>query len=318
MGNGRGASRPRFRLLPTVLLTLAILVLPSIVYAWGRTSSSFTIEKVVVDGAQHVKEKRLKRLIRRDYMARNLFTVTSDDVEKTLARVPYVADVAVNRDFPHTLRVTVREHQPVAHVYAANSWFTVSAEGHVIAAAGKAAEGTAAAGVGQSGLEGQGAGASSAGVARAATATVAGVGGLFEGGADSTADEAAGLEDEDTMHTLREGPQGASLRLPRLVSDDVLKPGRLIRDEDTLLAVGVIARLPKALREGLDIAIVKEGSVTFLYKDGLEAVWGDRERAAAKAVAFRAVMKRYRASDVRCTYIDVSVPDRVLGRPVLE
>ena len=43
MTRARRASRPRFRLLPTVLLTLAILGLPTVVYAWGRSSSSFDI-----------------------------------------------------------------------------------------------------------------------------------------------------------------------------------------------------------------------------------------------------------------------------------
>jgi len=43
-----GANRPRFRLLPTVLLTVAILGLPTAVYAWGRTSSSFVIHSIEV------------------------------------------------------------------------------------------------------------------------------------------------------------------------------------------------------------------------------------------------------------------------------
>ena len=36
MAKGGGSSRPRFRLLPTVLLTAAILAVPTVVYAWGR------------------------------------------------------------------------------------------------------------------------------------------------------------------------------------------------------------------------------------------------------------------------------------------
>ena len=76
MTRARGASRPRFRLLPTVLLTLAILGLPTVVYAWGRSSSSFDITTVEVAGTRLVPEKRALRLLRRDYAGHNLFTVT--------------------------------------------------------------------------------------------------------------------------------------------------------------------------------------------------------------------------------------------------
>jgi hypothetical protein len=138
MARGRGASRLRFRLVPTVLLTLAIIVLPTVVYAWGRSSSSFTIDKVVVSGSKRVPEERLQRLLRRDYIGRNLFTVTSADVRKTFGRVSYVAAVSVDRDFPATLRVRVEEHIPVASVLAGNRWYAVSTEGFVIRSIGVA------------------------------------------------------------------------------------------------------------------------------------------------------------------------------------
>ena len=84
MTRARRASRPRFRLLPTVLLTLAILGVPTVVYAWGRSSSSFDIAKVRVAGARLVPDKRALRLLQHDYSGRNLFTVTGGDVRKTL------------------------------------------------------------------------------------------------------------------------------------------------------------------------------------------------------------------------------------------
>ena len=85
MTRARRASRPRFRLLPTVLLTLAILGVPTVVYAWGRSSSSFDIATVRVAGTHLVPDKRALRLLHHDYSGRNLFTVTGGDVRKTLA-----------------------------------------------------------------------------------------------------------------------------------------------------------------------------------------------------------------------------------------
>ena len=68
MTRARRASRPRFRLLPTVLLTLAILGVPTVVYAWGRSSSSFDIVHVRVTGTRLVPDKRALRLLTRDYV----------------------------------------------------------------------------------------------------------------------------------------------------------------------------------------------------------------------------------------------------------
>ena len=143
MAKGRGASRPRFRLVPTVLLTLAILLLPTAMYAWGRSSSSFTIDKVVVTGADLVPQQSLQRLLRREYLGRNLFTVTTDDVRGTLKSLPYVATATIDRDFPATLHVRIEEHQPVAYVLADGRWYVVAADAYVITALKSASETTA-------------------------------------------------------------------------------------------------------------------------------------------------------------------------------
>ena len=110
MTRARRASRPRFRLLPTVLLTLAILGLPTVVYAWGRNSSSFDITSVRVAGARLVPEKKALRLLRQDYAGDNLFTVTGGDVRKTLAPLCFVKSASIDRDFPETLAVTITEY----------------------------------------------------------------------------------------------------------------------------------------------------------------------------------------------------------------
>ena len=131
MANGRGASRPHLHLLPTVLLALAILALPTAVYAWGRSSSSFSIERVVVTGDSLVKEQRLKRLLREDYLGRNVFTVTNKDVRKTLGPLPYVATATVDRDFPVTLRVHIRSTSP-SPTFAGDRWYVISNDAYVI------------------------------------------------------------------------------------------------------------------------------------------------------------------------------------------
>ena len=140
MTRARRASRPRFRLLPTVLLTLAILAVPTAVYAWGRTSSSFGIATVRVTGTHLVPEKRALRLLREEYAGRNLFSVTGGDVRKTLAPLCFVRGARIDRDFPETLAVTITEYEPAAYALAGSRWYVVDREGYVICSAAVAAE----------------------------------------------------------------------------------------------------------------------------------------------------------------------------------
>jgi cell division septal protein FtsQ len=326
MARGRGASRLRFRLVPTVLLTLAIIVLPTVVYAWGRSSSSFTIDKVVVSGSKRVPEERLQRLLRRDYIGRNLFTVTSADVRKTFGRVSYVAAVSVDRDFPATLRVRVEEHIPVASVLAGNRWYAVSTEGFVIRSIGvaerdAATTGESAAGDGAAGgvpeadgEVGAGSPAASPSPEPSPSAAADGAAALDDGAIDADAE----VQTADELAELREGPPGSGRSMPRLAAAGVVTAGRELGDPDARLAVAVVAGMPQTLRERVAVAVAENGWVTLRFSDGLEAVWGSGERSLAKGKAMRLVLEEYEKKAVRCTYIDVSAPDRVLARPVLE
>jgi cell division septal protein FtsQ len=294
-----------------VLLTLAILLLPTAVYAWGRTSSSFSIEKVVVTGADLVPQQRLQRLLRKDFLGCNLFTVATDDVRETLKPLQYVAAVAIDRDFPTTLRVHIEEHEPVAYVFAGKRWYVVASDAHVIAAIKTSSEATAT-------VAGSGA---DAGLAvddpSASTPSPAG-----QPASDAAGGEAAGGDQVDggakDLALLEAGPSGVEPRLPRLAAAGRVEEGRSLDDTAARLAVTVIAGLPQSLRDRLAVAVVKDGRVTLRFGDGLLAVWGEGERGLAKTMAMQAVLARYDARSIDCTYIDVSTPDRVLARPILE
>jgi cell division septal protein FtsQ len=123
-----------------VLLTLAILGLPTVVYAWGRNSSSFDIATIRVAGAHLVPEKRALRLLRQDYAGRNLFAVTGGDVRETLAPLFFVSGASIDRDFPDTLAVTLTEYEPAAYALAGDRWYVVDREGYVICTAAEAAD----------------------------------------------------------------------------------------------------------------------------------------------------------------------------------
>ncbi len=331
MTRGRGPSRLRFRLVPTILLTLAILALPTVVYAWGRNSSSFAIEKVVVTGAKRVSEERLQRLVRRHYAGRNLFTVTSADVRATLSRVSYVAAVRVDRDFPSTLRVRVEEHVPAASVLAGERWYMVSTKGFVITSLGDAAGAAVGAAADGATFGGEGSGGDGAAGGQTAEGTIASpaatpepspsgsaAGGESDVPADAAGDAEAQVRAATELAALEAGPPDTGLDLPRLTANGPVRAGRELEDPDARLAVAVVAGMPATLREKLAVAAADDGWVTLRFADGLEAVWGDGERSLAKGLAMRLVLERYEKKGVRCTSIDVSTPDRVLARPALQ
>ena len=310
MAKGGGASRPRFRLLPTVLLTAAILALPTVVYGWGRSSSSFAIHKVEVTGTELVPERRVLRLLRRDYLGHNLFTVTTKDVRASLAPLCYISDARVDRDFPGTLRVSVVEHRPAVYALAGSRWYVIADDGHVIREekGPKGGETDAAAGAGSA----ETATARSSGAATETTATV------------STADAAAGLpaptgKAARLLAALQAGPPGATLRLPRLAADGPVAVGTTLAAAGIRAALPVVAGLPRALYERLAVVeVTPEGQLTLRFAGGPVVVWGGAERTLAKTLALGVVLDRYEAVSKGCDFVDVSIPDRVLARPVLK
>jgi len=313
MAKGGGASRPRFRLLPTVLLTAAILALPTAVYGWGRSSSSFAIHKVQVTGTQLVRPRQVLRILRRDYLGRNLFTVTTRDVRSSLAPLCYISDAHVDRDFPGTLRVSVDEYRPAVYALAGSRWYVVADDGQVICEEKRPQGDDSGAAVGAGAAETVS--AASSGTSTEVTATA------------STAAPAAGLPAPSgkaarLFAALQAGPPGATLRLPRLAADGPVAAGTMLADAGLRAALPVVVGLPRALHDKLAVVeLMREGEMTQLtlhFSGGLDVIWGTTGRTRAKTLALRVVLDRYETASKECSFVDVSIPDRVLARPILK
>lgn len=309
MTRAREASRPRFRLLSTVLLTLAILALPTVVYAWGRSSSSFDVVGVRVAGTHLVREKRVHRLLQKDFAGSNLFTVTAGDVRKSLSPLCFISGVSIDRDFPGTLDVTVSEYAPAAYAMAGDRWYVLDEDGHVICTASQAAEqvpGGSAAPAKPS---------TSASPSAAATA-VSDVGPpAAEAGATGATTSAAG---GSSLERLLAGPANAAMPLPRMAVSGRLREGSAVQDKAVIEMIKVITALPRSLRRRLAVVENDAGQLTLRFTGGPVATWGDAERSLAKTVALRTVLSHYEAAGKTCTQLDVSIPDRSLAKPVLE
>jgi cell division septal protein FtsQ len=312
MTRARGASRPRFRLLPTVLLTLAILAVPTAVYAWGRSSSSFDISAVKVSGTHLVPAKKTLRLLEKTYTGDNLFTVTATDVRETLKPLAFVAGVTVDRAFPHTLEVGVTEYVPAAYALAGTRWYVVAENGYVICTATEAADQLGSAGKTAKAAATPDASASSdpSSASTDATATTDATGTTAT---TETAGESGGLTGR-----LVAGPPGAELPLPRMAVKGRVREGAVLDDEVTAQKLAVITALPNSFRRRLAAVEDKDGRLTLRFDGGPVAEWGDAERTLAKTVALRTVLAAYADAGKTCTQIDVSIPDRTLAKPVLQ
>jgi hypothetical protein len=315
-----GASRLRLRVLPTVLFTAAILLLPGLLYAWGRQSDAFAVERVSVQGGWRISEQRAARLLRKEFVGRNLFTVTTSDVRAALHPLDYLAGVAIDRDFPTTLRVRLVEYRPAAYVYAAGRWFMLADGGHVIGEVGKPAKApTSGSGAALDAsptpstvTPAEGDVSATASADDEATDAQAAEQAAAEAAAEAAARSAA------LAAALRSGPAGMKPRLPRMAADDVPAPGARIADDGVLAGLRVLAGLPAKLRGRVEVVrVLSGGQVTLQLDGGLFVDFGGEDRLVAKGLALRAVLAAYRGDGTSPTYIDVSAPDRPLGRPRL-
>lgn len=307
MADTGGVSRRRFRVLPTVLLTAVILALPTAVYAWGRTSSSFDIRHVRAGGTHLVPQRKVVRLLRSEFLGENLFAVTGDDVLESLEPLAYVKDVTVDRAFPDTLHVTVIEHRPLLHVLAANGWWTVASDGFVVCPSARTPGDTKR--IGRAPAEGVG----SKDQPAASPSPSAKSG--------STAGQAAAVAavTGSPPAALGGGPPRAALTLPAMAVDGSVRAGTTLAKGGVASALHVVRLLPAKVRGSLrTVQASKQGDLTLRFSGGLVVKWGDRGRSAAKSLALKAVLAAYARAGQDPDSLDVSVPDRVLARPILK
>lgn len=100
-------------------------------YVGARTTGVFGVRTVVVIGAGPADAARVRRALA-PLRGASLLTVSRDDVEARVLRLPEVSRVSFDRSYPHTLRVTVVPERPAVVVRrGAESWL-VSGRGRVL------------------------------------------------------------------------------------------------------------------------------------------------------------------------------------------
>jgi len=99
------------------------------------TSDRFAVHTIEVEGAQRTTPDAVRAALAR-WMGANLFEIDLDDVAVAARNDPWVAQAAVKRLVPGTLRVTVTERTPAAVALAKGIAHVVAGDGSVMGPAG--------------------------------------------------------------------------------------------------------------------------------------------------------------------------------------
>jgi cell division protein FtsQ len=131
-----GERTPISRLLPSgrsLLVGFAIVLGAVGLYLLARATPMFALSQIEVEGAPPAVAAHVRTALA-PLEGTSLLTLDSSQVARRLAKLPDVAGAGYDRDFPHTLRVTVRPEHPVAVARRGPKAWLVAASTRTIAA----------------------------------------------------------------------------------------------------------------------------------------------------------------------------------------
>jgi cell division protein FtsQ len=139
----RAAAFPRAGSLPRpprVLLWIAdAAALAAVGYLWFRDSSFVRVEKVTVTGLTGPEAPRLSALLTDAARDMSTLHVREDQLRTVVGPYPIVKSISVSPDFPHGLRIAIRQNEPVAAVVVDGQPTPVAANGALLRGATKEA-----------------------------------------------------------------------------------------------------------------------------------------------------------------------------------
>jgi len=114
------------------LALISVILLLWGALAWTVRQPAFAFRQVVVHGSlERVNGAHLEAVVRSE-LTGTLFTMNLDAARASLARVPWVRNVALRRQWPQRLELTIEEHAPLARW---NDDGLVNVQGEVFGAA---------------------------------------------------------------------------------------------------------------------------------------------------------------------------------------
>lgn len=114
--NYRRVQAGRFLAIATNVV-VALVVAVAAFWLWQRTQSDarFAIRSIESVGAKHTSRAAIDA-VTKPYLGRNLFRLDIEELRRGLATLPWVAEVAIEKELPGTLTIHLTEREPVALV----------------------------------------------------------------------------------------------------------------------------------------------------------------------------------------------------------
>jgi cell division protein FtsQ len=117
-----------------ILAVLAVAAAAGLLYLGARETSVFSVRQIVVTSTS-AEIARAVRAALDPVVGRSLVELSADDVKRRARSVPAVRAAEVDRDFPGTLRVSVKLERPLAVVRQGGDAWLVAASSRVLRSA---------------------------------------------------------------------------------------------------------------------------------------------------------------------------------------
>jgi cell division protein FtsQ len=117
----------------SLAIGLGIVAVAAGAYLIARETSIFALQRIEVEGAPPALSAQIRTALE-PLEGGSLVSFSSSAANRQLADLPQIARVSFDRDFPHTLKVTVTVEKPVAVLRKAAEAWLVSGSGRVLQA----------------------------------------------------------------------------------------------------------------------------------------------------------------------------------------
>ena len=94
---------------------LGVLVAAGLGAWWLLTSSTFAVARVESGSYRFTSQVELETALA-DFLGRNIWTLSTDEITGRLADFPWVRDLQVRRSLPNTIEIDFREWRPLWQV----------------------------------------------------------------------------------------------------------------------------------------------------------------------------------------------------------
>jgi cell division protein FtsQ len=119
-----------------IAVAFSVLALAVLLYFGARETSVFAVRTIEIHGASPTVAAHVRAALR-PLDGKSLLAVHAADVIGPVERLPDVAGLTYDRDFPHTIRVRVVPAHTIAVVRRGPSAWLVSSDGRVVRPAGR-------------------------------------------------------------------------------------------------------------------------------------------------------------------------------------